>query len=513
MAVQLTIKNYRCFASPVTVELSKGLTAFVGINNAGKSAFMRFLLEMRHLFWMIQDPSAFVQSLSSPTPTSFNALHVIDQQEIFSNLNTYGLEFWFDFICNQDSSVAPTKVAFKVEKNFQWRPEIHFANGRMISRFPPELIVQPEFNLVYSNKVIADLTGLIQIMRVLSSALYVGPFRNAINIGAREDYFDIQIGDSFIKRFRALKTGPSKKDNEGIQELTDNIRRIFEFDTLDISPSADDTSLHITVNGKPYKQHELGSGLVQFIVVLANAAIKRPKLILIDEPELNLHPRLQLDFLTTMASYADHGVWFSTHSIRLARTAAERVYSVIRKGDGNSIIRPLEDTLSLAEFLGEMSFSTHRELGFDRLLLVEGPTEVKVMQKLLRKMSKDHKVVLLPLHGRFPDAVELDEVLRITTKVAALIDSERSSEGAALERKRESFLELCRTQNIPAHALNRRATENYFSDRVVKQVLGTNYRGLGPYEPFSNANPPWGKSQNWRLAAAVPIDVMKPTRG
>jgi predicted ATP-dependent endonuclease of OLD family len=135
--------------------------------------------------------------------------------------------------------------------------------------------------------------------------------------------------------------------------------------------------------------------LVQFIVVLANAAIKRPKLILIYEPELNLHPRLQLDFLTTLASYADNGVWFSTHSIGLARTAADRVYSVIRKGDGNSIMRPLEDNLSLAEFLGEMSFSTHRELGFDRLLLVEGPTEVKVMQQFFRKMSKDHKVVLL----------------------------------------------------------------------------------------------------------------------
>jgi predicted ATP-dependent endonuclease of OLD family len=215
------------------------------------------------------------------------------------------------------------------------------------------------------------------------------------------------VGDSFIKKFRQLKTGSSKRESTGIQELTDNIRKIFEFEILEISSSADDTSLHINVNGKPYKQHELGSGLAQFIVVLANAAIKRPKLILIYEPELNLHPRLQLDFLTTLASYADNGVWFSTHSIGLARTAAERVYSVIRKGDGNSIMRPLEDNLSLAEFLGEMSFSTHRELGFDRLLLVEGPTEVKVMQQFFRKMSKDHKVVLLPLHGRFPDAVDL----------------------------------------------------------------------------------------------------------
>jgi hypothetical protein len=54
MAIQLTIKNYRCFASPVTVKLSKGFTAFVGVNNAGKSAIMRFVVELRNLFGSFQ---------------------------------------------------------------------------------------------------------------------------------------------------------------------------------------------------------------------------------------------------------------------------------------------------------------------------------------------------------------------------------------------------------------------------------------------------------------------------
>jgi hypothetical protein len=322
---------------------------------------------------------------------------------------------------------------------------------------------------------------------------------------------DIQIGDAFIKQFRGLKTGPSKKSSTEIQRLTDSIRRIFEFDTLDIIPSADDTSLHITVNGKPYKQHELGSGLAQFIVVLANASIKSPRLILIDEPELNLHPRLQLDFLTTLASYAEDGIWFSTHSIGLARSAAERVYSVIRRGDGDSIIRPLDGTPRLSEFLGEMSFSTHKELGFDKILLVEGPTEVKVVQQFLRGMSKDHKIVLLPLHGHMPQAEELDELLRITSNVAALIDSERSYAGAPLEQQRSTFLELCNGRNIKAHALNYRATENYFPDKSVKQVFGPTYKGLGPYERLKSAEPHWGKSENWKLAGTMPIDEIKNT--
>jgi hypothetical protein len=224
---------------------------------------------------------------------------------------------------------------------------------------------------------------------------------------------------------------------------------------------------------------------------------------LIDEPELNLHPRLQLDFLTALGSYAEDGVWFSTHSVGLARAAAERVYSVIRKGEGDSIVRPLGATPRLAEFLGEMSFSSHRELGFEKILLVEGPTELKTIQQFLSKMRKDHKVVLLPLHGHMPGADEFDELLRISRDVDVLIDSERSKSHEPLSSNRAAFIDLCNKRGIRAHALDRRATENYFDDATVKTVFGNTQKALGPYEKFGNR---WSKSLNWKLASAMPLE-------
>ena len=163
-----------------------------------------------------------------------------------------------------------------------------------------------------------------------------GQFRNTINAGSKTDYLDIQIGQSFITQFRELKTGSNKKLNSDISKLTDDIRKVFQFDSLDISPTSDNLSLHLTANGKPYKQHEVGSGLTHFAIVLANAALKNSDWILIDEPELNLHPALQLDFLTTLAKYVGNGVWFSSHSIGLARSAAAHVYSVTRVREGDS---------------------------------------------------------------------------------------------------------------------------------------------------------------------------------
>ena len=59
----------------------------------------------------------------------------------------------------------------------------------------------------------------------------------------------------------------------------------------------------------------------------------------------------------------------------------------------------METIPRLSEFLGELSFSGYKELGFDKILLVEGPTDVTTVQEFLRILQKDHMVVLLPLCG------------------------------------------------------------------------------------------------------------------
>jgi hypothetical protein len=48
-----------------------------------------------------------------------------------------------------------------------------------------------------------------------------------------------------------------------------------------------------------------------------------------------------------------------------------------------------------------------------------------------------------------------------------------------------------------------RALENYFPDRAVKAVLGDKYSALQPYQKLSDANPSWGKTENWRIASEM----------
>ncbi|MFC1980455.1 hypothetical protein ACFLVS_06445 [Chloroflexota bacterium] len=237
---------------------------------------------------------------------------------------------------------------------------------------------------------------------------------------------------------------------------------------------------------------------------ITNIAANQPSWVLIDEPEINLHASLQIDFLTTLASYATEGIMFATHNIGLARVIAERIYSFRLDNQGLSEVQDLEVVSSLSEFLGELSFSGYRDLGFDKLLLVEGPKDVKTIQQLLRKYNKDHEIVLLPLGGssliNATSEGELHEIKRITDNIFALIDSERDALDAPLPPDRQAFHKMCENVSIHCHILERRAIENYLSDKAIKTVKGQKYCSLEPYEKLEKLPLGWGKQENWRIA-------------
>ncbi len=175
-----------------------------------------------------------------------------------------------------------------------------------------------------------DLSDIHDTFMLFASTMYIGPFRNAINEGATVNY-DIAVGTGFIKTWNSWKAGSIVAQNAAIKSVERDLRRIFNFSNLEINASDNQNSLKVFVDDRPYSLQTLGSGLAQFIIVLGNAATRQARLLLIDEPEINLHPSLQDDFLTTLAAYATDGVIYSTHSLGLAKSTADLVLQIVGK--------------------------------------------------------------------------------------------------------------------------------------------------------------------------------------
>lgn len=346
MWVELELKNYRCFSdsNPARIPFGPGFTSLVGINNAGKSTLLKFFYEFRPLFWALHQANYLGPALQQQPMGLAHDLPVLDTDDLFNDTNQRDIEIRFrlpSVVDHRQQSgwhVGEQLVVTFYRDSRTWTAKLdHAAVDAALTSS------NTSFNgtLLQSRNgsVLGDFSYLFDVFKDLEQALYIGPFRNAINIGTNQRYFDIQVGQSVIQSWRSWKSGPRKRENEAAIELTENIRRIFGFDSLEINPSSDDQSLQVSVNRKSYKLADLGSGFTQFFLVFANAAIRRPSYILIDEPELNLHPSLQLDFLTSLASYASKGVLFSTHNVGLARASADKVYSVRR---GNEEVREVE---------------------------------------------------------------------------------------------------------------------------------------------------------------------------
>lgn len=516
--IDLEIKNYRCFCDsyPARFSIRPGFTALIGRNNSGKSTLLRFLYEFRGLFQTMQASDAVVNALKENGRSSFRLpAELPNSIPLFCDSNSRDLKITLRYgDASWQSDVIPNRLEITIPLHQNtFHLELYLPDGRKADSGH----FRNDGTTLTVQGTAIRLDYLRTVCETLSNTLYVAAFRNAINVGTKENFYDIQVGQAFIKQWKILQTGDHKIQAETAYELTTNIAKIFGWNSLQINASSDEKTLRVLVDGKSYSLHEMGSGLAQFVVVLVSAAIKRPSYILIDEPELSLHASLQSDFLMTLASYCLHGTVFATHSLGLARSSADYVYSLTREGQGASRLQSYEQTPSLAEFVGSLSFGRTPELGFDRIVLVESQSDGRALQQLFRRLRKEHEILPLPLagssliNGEEGTRAQLLEILRITTRVHAVIDSERDSAGASLSADRAAFVALCDELKIDCHVLDRRALENYFSQEAIDKAVGAGHVALGSYERLKDSPNGWKKANNWRIAREMTLDDLKGT--
>ena len=519
---KVTLRNYRCFDwdNPAVLEFGGGFTAYVGANNSGKSAALRSIFELRNIFANIlpllssnqgfrlaTEPIGIVdiaEVANDSAPSKFRLEIAINDVLLSSektNLLATELELEYDIQSRTLLAKSCIATASSGEKTYFDETKIRQAQG-----------TPDAYQFKYPDGTVVDFSAISDFTSSLNRSKCFPAFRNAINEGAG-NYYDLPVGTSLVSTWDGWKAGSSRAQKNAISQVEKEIALLLGFDTLQINADQSGKSLDIIIDGRPQKLHEVGAGISQLIIVLAAALVSKPPYILIDEPELSLHPQLQLKFLTTLASYTQKGLLFSTHSISLARSGAERIYAVKKIKNGLSQMHLFNDNaINYGEWLGELSYSSRVELGCEGLLLVEGPTDVLFFQEFLRKIGKDHKYVLMQLGGssliRGGVIPQLSELIRIIapSKIRVFIDSEKKSAGEPLADDRAAFVVDCTSIGIQVHVSERRATENYFEQKGLRKALDDKHQPLDPFQKLKDSPAPWHKSQNWRIARETELD-------
>ena len=518
MKINVRVANYRCFPvhCPAEFELGDGVTAFVGENNAGKSASLRMLHDLRGVLRGMT-PEDINGLLRSPSGRSLGS-EVRDPLEVFFNGNPGSLQLTIAVEQAEEQfhprPPAMTSIQLTLDRETGWRVAWPQLEGLCL--------VDASFNLYRERelgKLIGDAKPIVAALRALANALYI-PVNRHLGPGGKTS-FGIPLGNDLVDKWNTHRDGTVKAHNALADRVERSVAEIFGVPYVRVvaSSEAGRKGIQFTFGeAGQFRSDEVGSGIAQVFTALMAAAISGPSFILIDEPELSLHPVLQMRFVRELQRYAGIGVAYSTHNLGLAMNAAERVYAVSRQpGNKQTNGRPwsrmdrFERAPELSAIMGSLSFPSYSDLAVRRVLLVEGLSDLRIVEILLERLGVADQVVPIHMGGsatlsELPGAREqLMGVKRLCNKVSCLVDSESTKEGCP-DPRRMKFVGLCKELDINVHCTKSRATENYLSESACKAEFGPKARALEPFERLEDANPGWSKKNAWRAVCHMEVE-------
>ncbi|EOA6544915.1 TPA: AAA family ATPase [Vibrio vulnificus] len=201
-----------------------------------------------------------------------------------------------------------------------------------------------------------------------------------------------------------LKSFPTIVGNENYFRLNSSVPTHYDCDTFKTLCQLSD-GIQFVADGK-IKQLSSGQRLFMYIVINVVGSIREHSLIVIDEPELFLHPTLEIDFVSllksVLKSFKSKAV-LATHSLSVVREVPSKCVHIFRdEGNGLEIVPPPFETFGgsfqkISSYVfGDKSISKP----FDdwlKLLIEEEPNAEKLIESLGEEVNEQLIMKILRL--------------------------------------------------------------------------------------------------------------------
>jgi putative ATP-dependent endonuclease of OLD family len=161
----------------------------------------------------------------------------------------------------------------------------------------------------------------------------------------------------------------------------------FQSDTARRSPSDRGAEMDID----QFLVEANGAGVREALRLILDLELKRPRLLLLEEPEIHLHPGLEHAIYSYLRERSQGVQMFvTTHSTNFVDSVSfQNIYLVARNDQGRTVLEQLDSGDGALRIPAELGLRLSTVFMYDRLLFVEGPSDEAVLRELAKTLDLD----------------------------------------------------------------------------------------------------------------------------
>ena len=477
--VSITIKNYRSIEE-ATIPLESKVCALVGPNNSGKSNVLKAIsiianetynrLDTNTTEYIVEVGDNTINKIARTKKNFRNIIFTEDIKTLKVTLkasNSHSL--------NNTSATLSEELPARLKNYFASDDFLHDFGHRADlesnkKRFVLDLGVQSLFKgSVYLPNI-----------RFITKEGSVPPFHNQWEFPGETIAFDKLIPTlaSIDRPSRELS-----ENREVKKGICDFIGYCLEAKNVDFEVSNDRNVIHLTIDGEERRLDDFGTGVEQLLLI-GTAIQKMPdRFVLIDEPEVHLHPGTQKRIIRyfTENTTDNTRIIIATHSpsiidndnISLIRTS---------RSEGVSKYTTIKSNNERYEAVRALGHRPSELVQTNFVIWVEGPSDRIYVNSWINWSSPnliegiDYSVLiyggrLLSNHSYDEQYADLIQCLPLSRRFCVLMDSDKRSKAARINTTKKRVEAECKNSNAMCWITRGREIENYIPPEVFQNCI------------------------------------------
>jgi predicted ATPase len=494
--LRFKIENFRSFRASQELSFESKFLIVTGRNNSGKTNVLRAFASIFNRFDS-REFSAFDEWLFDKANRKFLFSLFVDadamsQQRVWRNAVVQGifrhtplLEVPF-FVDGQQVAIDAPRLAQVLSSFIPHGFEEEIARSTFTSWYQSRqenlIHIASDFNVLHKFQI---------------GTIYVPSFRHiTLPDVALQSFVPASIPGNIISFHNIVGTlqnldrpAPSSlSDKERLLKIEAFLSFCLEKD-VKIEVAHDRSAVYIIQDNIVRNLNSLGTGIEQLLIIGTASIGFENSMILLEEPELHLHPRAQRRMLAYFDEHSRNRFVISTHSSAIIDAEKSDVVHIVNDGVESFIssVKVKQDRYGLIDDLG---YRPSDIVQSNFIVWVEGPSDrIYVNYWIKRTDSKliegvDYSILFyggrLLSHITFSDEDEkFIRIMDVNRHAAIIIDSDKRGANGRINKTKSRIKKECEERRIFVWITAGREIENYIHEDDIRE-LSAEFESVDP---------------------------------